>query len=281
MNASFGLAEAFAQSYPETVARWVEGFPANQLASLLADLLPEVAATLLGQGVPLLGAQALGEMEPRRAAQLADQMGLQRTVPLLRRLPAETVTAIVTELPERAAAWARRLLDYRPDQAASRMDPRAPSGSLRSTAKQALELVRAAADSALHYLYVLDPEQRLMGVVSMRELMVASDDALLQDIMIHSPERLRATDPIQSVVVHPGWRRTHALPVVDADERFLGVIRYSAFRALETELGQAHSGPVGARTAEALGELLWIGTTAIGRMTQIAVLGSRVEDEQT
>jgi hypothetical protein len=72
----------------------------------------------------------------------------------------------------------------------------------------------------------------------------------------------------------------HALPVVDAADRFLGAIRYATFRALETELGHSLSGPDPSRTANALAELLWVGTLAAVRTAETAVFGGAPISEE-
>ena len=99
----------------------------------------------------------------------------------------------------------------------------------------------------MHYVYAIDSERRLTGVVNMRELMLAPPDAPLGTILARSPEALFAHDPLEVIARHAGWKRNHALPVIDRDRRFLGALRYSTFRAIETELGR----PVSMAEAEA------------------------------
>lgn len=276
--ASVELAEAFVRAQPAAAALRAEIAAPGETAELLTMLTPDTAAALLARLIPLAAAPALAAMQPEKAASLAVRLGPQPLVPLLRRMEKAAASALLSELPAKTQELVQRLLHYRTDQAGSRMDPSAPAVSLEATAQHALELVRRAPESSLNYVYVLGEHQRLVGVVSMRELMLTRPETLVATIMTTSPQRLRADELVGSVLVHPGWRRTHALPVVDARDRFVGVIRYSAFRALEAELGQAKSGPTAGRTAEALAELVWIGTSAIGRMTQAAVLGSPRSD---
>ena len=90
----------------------------------------------------------------------------------------------------------------------------------------------------------------------MRELMLAPPEAPLGTIISRDPEVLFAHDPLPVIARHAGWKRNHALPVVDRDRRFLGALRYSTFRAIESELGQAAAGPDSDQTASALAELM-------------------------
>jgi Mg/Co/Ni transporter MgtE len=127
----------------------------------------------------------------------------------------------------------------------------------------------------LHYVYVVDDEQKLVGVCNMRELMCADPRDPVVDVMIRKPDRLVAADPLDSLVVHPGWRKVHALPVVDARGRFVGAIRYSDFRTLEAEMGLTRSSGSVVETTSALAELFSLGASAMIHLGEVAVLGGR------
>jgi Mg/Co/Ni transporter MgtE len=123
----------------------------------------------------------------------------------------------------------------------------------------------------MHYVYAIDAERRLTGVINMRELMLAPTDAPLGTVITRNPETLFAHDPLDVVARHAGWKRNHALPVVDRNRRFLGALRYSAFRAIETELGQAAAGPNVDQTASSLAELCAVGASAMTRFIGAAL----------
>jgi hypothetical protein len=61
------------------------------------------------------------------------------------------------------------------------------------------------------------------------------------------------------------------LPVIDRERRFLGALRYSTFRAIESELGQAVTGPSSDQTASALAELCALGASAMTRFIGAAL----------
>jgi magnesium transporter len=192
---------------------------------------------------------------------------------LLRRLTGEQAAAILARLPETTAKRIESLSRYRVDQAASRLDPRAPTVTPDTTAAEALEAVRRAAEGALNYVYVIKDGQRLCGVVSMRELMLAEPDAPVRSVMTENPHRVTADEPLEAAIRHPGWRKANAMPVVDTGGNFLGVIRYSQLRAIESELGKTPA----ARTTQAstaLAELFWLGGAAVARLGETAVFGS-------
>ena len=131
------------------------------------------------------------------------------------------------------------------------------------TAGQALARLRRSSRHAHHYLYVVDREERLVGVLNLRELMVTPPRQSLAGLMSRQVAQLPASADRAAILAHPGWREVHALPVVDGAGRFLGVVRHETVRLLEQESvsprGSRQVGTVGL----ALADLCWVGMAKI------------------
>lgn len=267
------LAAAFASEHAAEAARFLETEAPQEVGAWLAALPAEDAAFILERAVPTAAVAALGHMSAAAAANALARLDPVAAAALLRRLPDSARSGVLGELPPRVAERTTLLMHYGPDQAASRIDPRAPAVTPETTVEQALATVRAAADGALNYVYVVE-RQRLCGVVSMRELMLAKPETTVRNVMIDDPYSLAADDSLDAVVNHPGWRKAHAMPVVDQAGHFLGVIRYSQFRTLEAELGRTRSEAKAAGTSSALAELFWIGSTALAKIGETALFGA-------
>jgi Mg/Co/Ni transporter MgtE len=163
------------------------------------------------------------------------------------------------------------MTEYGPRRAGGRLDPRAPALPEALSVSEVFERLRAYPVGVMHYVYSIDDERRLTGVINMRELMLAPMEAPLGTLVARNPEALFAHDPLEVIARHAGWKRNHALPVIDRDRRFLGALRYSTFRAIETELGQAAAGPDADQTASALAELCAVGASAMTRFIGAAL----------
>jgi magnesium transporter len=127
--------------------------------------------------------------------------------------------------------------------------------------EEAVDRVREAAGEARYNLYVVDRDQLLVGVVNLRELLMAEPGAPLSSLMKTAVHRLSARADRPTVVSHPGWRLVHALPVVDERGRYLGAVRYRTMRRLEE--GLRNDGTEEGATARALGGLLRAGASAV------------------
>jgi Mg/Co/Ni transporter MgtE len=271
MNAEEMLVRAYAAAHPEEVARFVERLPPQDGAEVLATLPAETAAEVLSYAMPLIASSAVAKLATEDAASVLSACHPSLAAGLLFRLGNATRVRLLEGLSPARAEELRRMTDYGPRRAGGRLDPRAPAVPETLSVAEVLERLRAAPDGVMHYVYSIDSERRLTGVVNMRELMLAEPEATLASIVTRDPEALLAHDPLEVIARHAAWKRSHALPVVDRDRRLLGALRYSTFRAIETELGQAAAGPDTDRTASALAELCAVGASAMARFIGVAL----------
>ncbi len=273
MNAYDELSRRFAEDHPDRVAALVETADSRDFAEFLESLDAASAARVVNHASPGAAARALAAMQPEAASRCLRELNPRSAAALLRRVPPSERTAALDALPVKLRQQLVELLQYEPHQAGSRIDTRVPAVNKDSTVSHVLELVKQAHGGAMHYVYVVDEAHKLVGVVTMRELLCAAPEQLVSEIMLESPIHLLADDPVDAVVVHPGWRKVHALPVVDPSGRYLGAIRYSEFRLLEAEAGRSLGGPSKGQTSTALAELFWLGASAMVHLGEAAVLG--------
>ena len=124
------------------------------------------------------------------------------------------------------------------------------------------------------YLYVVDRDRKLVGVLDIRELLIAHSNELLPAVMRSNLDRVRAGAGIADMMAHPGWRDYDALPVVDEAGVFLGALRHRTLRRIETDSPSAQDGAT--ETLAALAELYFIGAGGMLRG-----LASGIEDRNS
>src|SRR5690625_8008040 len=97
------------------------------------------------------------------------------------------------KLDEKKAQEIRNLLAYTPETAGAIMTKELISIASSSTVEDVLELLRDKAPDAeiIYYLYVVDSDRKLVGVASLRDLIIASPTALIEDIMSTRSEERR------------------------------------------------------------------------------------------
>jgi len=189
-------------------------FQHQRAASTLRELPPE----LLPQVFDALGDQ--------RLAQVIARLEHDDMVEFLDWLDAERRAPVVALLPEAKRAELQRADLYPPSSAGRVMTTRLLALDEGVTAQEAIEAIRQAGDDAesILYLYVVDEKQKLRGVVPLRRLVAASPNRRCGELMVQDPVSVRAEADQEEVAQIVARYNLLAVPVVDGEDRILGVI---------------------------------------------------------
>lgn len=253
------FARAFLEAHPDEVTLLLERMPPNDVAGFLEQLPVASAVQALRRMALALGADALERLSPERAKALLTLLPVDSAAGLLRRVEADRRDSFLAGLPEETVGTLTVLLRYPEHTAGAYMDTRVLALPQQMTVGEARNRLRRAARQALYYVYVVDREQQLVGVVSLRELMLADGKQPLAEVMQRNVARIPISADHAAILAHPAWRDVHAMPVVDERDVFLGAIRYGTLRVLEAEYASARQSRSPAALALSLGELYWLG----------------------
>ena len=263
MNLDQQLLAQFATDHPAEVTGILAGMSHQEAALVLGDLAPAVAAGLLHYLPSLSAALALEQLSTEDTAAILIAVRPDIAAAILRATPSERQAAVVACFPARLQAAIANLLIYAEDTAGALMDPQVITAFEQEPVCQVLARLQRNPAHALYYLYVVADDQRLVGVVNMRELMGAQPDDSLASICTRHVASIAASATWQTVVEHPAWSSIHALPVVDTAGQFVGVLRYETARALERRQASAAQTDSGSQTASALGEVFGLGLRSV------------------
>jgi len=181
----------------------------------------------------------------------------------LRQLDPSLRGPLLAAMPRRAAETVQRMLRHAEGTAGALMDPRVAAFPHDITVENARGRLRRSPTPSAYYLYTVDRDQRLVGVLTIPELFLAERRELLGSSMRSPVQRLSADADQRAVLEHPGWGSHHALPVVDREGRLVGVIQLETVRALERDTQPATNRAAAMETAMRLGELLWIALASV------------------
>lgn len=196
------------------VALLVQWLPDDEIAAILEELPPVEAARILRTLSAPEASQLLGEMDPDDAADVVEQ------------LPRSTVDEILVRMKPDEAAEIRELSGYEPDTAGGIMTPEYVAVSKDATSAQAIAAIRQLVDEAetVNYVYVVDDERHLLGVLSLYRLLLSPDSTPVEQLMAPSTVRVRATADQETAARILTDRNLLAIPVVDDDDHLLGII---------------------------------------------------------
>jgi magnesium transporter len=212
--------------HPADVADAIEAMPHEEGADVLEALDPEDAARALSEMDVEDAHSFVEEMGPPFAAQAFEHMALDDAADLLTELPDELSQQIMAALPEGQRAELVDLMTYPPESAGGIMSPEVIALSANLSIPEAIAELRRIADETeqIYYTYVVDHQHRLVGVLSLRDLLLASPGKKLHDIMITRITSVPATMDREEVAAMLSKYGYLALPVVEEDGRLLGIV---------------------------------------------------------
>ena len=214
------------QMHPADLAEIIEDLDYKKRTDFIEDLDVEVAA------------EAFAEMELDTQLEILEHMNSQQASDILEEMPPDDAADILAELPEEKsdellnlmepeeAQEVRELMDYEEGTAGALMTTEYIALAPELTADEAIAQLRRLAHEAetIYYLYLLQEDGTLVGVVSLRELIIAEPDARLQDFMQTRVLSVAPQDPDREVAELVNKYNLLAIPVVDNDNKMLGII---------------------------------------------------------
>jgi magnesium transporter len=175
---------------------------------------PEAAHAQLDEQPDRVVAEVLGRMLPAHALRILEAFPEARRAEILLLVPES-----------RRGQW--EINAAYPDQSVGRlMMPPVATFAPQTTIRDAVEGLREAVKTAfVAYIHVTDSRERLIGVVVMRELLLADPSQTLADIMIPQPFALQATSPVADAMREAVQRHFPVYPVTDEAGRLVGLVR--------------------------------------------------------
>jgi magnesium transporter len=198
----------------DEVAVLLDTIPDAELPEILEELDPENAAAIL-------------RLQPREeAADLLEAIDPDDATDILAELPAAEAEQILQAMEPAEAAEIRELSAYPPDTAGGRMTPAFVAIAPDVRADDAITLLRRVAEEAetVYYVYVLDAEERLLGVLSLHNLVLTRPDTQVREVMFPDPIRVQARADQETAAELLTDMNLLALPVVDDEDHLLGII---------------------------------------------------------
>ena len=212
--------------HPADLATIIDQLAPRDRAGVLAVLDDEAAADAIEEMEPDTQVEVLEDLEPERAADILEEMSPDDAADLIADLSDAARDEILPLMDREEAEEVTELLGYPEDSAGGIMTTEFVTMAEDLTADQAIARLRELEPDAetIYYVYVIDAEERLRGVLSLRDLIVSPPDRPIREFMIQEPaavEVLADEDEVAQVVAHYNLL---AVPVVDAEGRLVGIV---------------------------------------------------------
>jgi len=214
------------QIHPADIAELISSLSIQEGRSLLQDLDIETAAETLSELNLDVQTDLIESMDPEKAFGIISQMEPDEAADLLAGLPQEKMRLFLEMLEPEIAEDIQKLLEHEEDTAGGLMTSDYIAYPEDTTVKEAMERFKKDAEDieTVYYIYVIDQNQKLVGVLSLRELLLAEPEAKLKDIMVTDLKTVAPDVDASVVAAAISKYDLVAIPVVDSEGILLGIV---------------------------------------------------------
>ena len=212
--------------HPADIAEIISQISHKEGASFFKGLDVETAAEALSELQPDVQAAIITGMDTDKAADIIEEMPPDEAADVLSDLPVEKAKEILEQIEKEEAEDIQELLSHEEDTAGGLMNNEFISYPPETTVKDAIDRFRKDAEEVetVYYIYVVDVNEKLLGVVSLRDLILGGPDANLSDIMETKLKTVTPdTDEVDVAEIVSKYNLV-ALPVVDTEGALLGIV---------------------------------------------------------
>lgn len=217
-------ADVVSALHPADGADVLEELDPADRAEVVEELDPKIGAEVIIELDETERADVASRLDPGSLSDFLDEMAPDDAADMLQEMEPPRAEAALAEMDE--ADEIRGLLSHHEESAGGLMVPHAITFRGSMTAAQAIDLLRRSApdEETAYYIFVTDDAERLIGVVSLRSLVVAPPSALLHTFMHHDLITADVgTDQEECARILAKYDLL-ALPIVDDDQRLVGIV---------------------------------------------------------
>jgi magnesium transporter len=218
--------KGLAELHPADLATIIDQLSRSDRVGVIAALDDEAAADAIGEMEPETQVDILEDLEPGRAADILEEMDPDEAADLVADLSDESRVEILGLMEKEEAEEVQELMTYDEDTAGGIMTTEFVAVPANLTAAQTIDRLRELEPTAetIYYVYVTDSENRLVGVLSLRDLIVAKPETVISTFMYDEPVALRTDSSQEEVTDVVARYNLLALPIVDAEGRLEGIV---------------------------------------------------------
>lgn len=212
--------------HPADVAHIISQVQTEKRAEIFSNLSDKTAAEALHELEPVLGAVLVAALDTKKALGVLEKMPVDEAADVIGDLPFEKAEELLRLMRVRKAGEIRKLLKHRDETAGGLMTTEFVTIPLNLTVEQVIARLRETAPDAetIYYLYVVDEAEHLVGILTLRRLIVTPPHTLIADIMIKEAITVSPEMNQREVADVISKYNLLAIPVVDNENKMLGIV---------------------------------------------------------
>ena len=228
MGATANLVNLLQKQHPADLAQVFGDLPdrdRHAVFNLLVERNGRLAMEALSELGPEVGALLLADRPAEEIARLVQELPSDDAAAIVDHLPEELSAAVLDLMRRKEGGDVENLLEYAEQTAGRIMNPNVFALDEEMTVGEAITALQRSRDvEMVFYLYVVDDRRHLVGVVSLRRLLLVPPDTPLKRIMTADLTSVRVDTDQEEVARQVASYNLLAIPVVDEENKLVGVI---------------------------------------------------------
>ena len=211
--------------HPADLADLLEDLDRDERVEMMTALPDEEAADVLEEAEPDVQTAVIQELPSERASDILEEMKPDEAADVLGELPEQRAQELISLMEPQAAEEVKELLQYEPETAAGKMTTEFIALPASMTVEQVIARLRETKPDSetIYYLYVVDEDGRLIGVLSIRALLTAPPETPISGLMQTDVVWVQPNDSAEDVAGALVKYDLLAVPVVE-DGRLVGIV---------------------------------------------------------
>ncbi|WP_324081752.1 magnesium transporter [Geomonas sp.] len=218
--------EQISEMHPADLAHIISRVPMKNIQTVLNSLDDETAGEAIHELEPELRSRVISELDSERASDILEEMSPDEAADVLGDLSAEKAEELLGLMDAEDAEEIQELLEHEDDSIGGMMNNSFIAIPVDITVAEALSEVRIQAPEVdtVYYAYVLDPDERPLGVVSLKELLVHDGALPVEEVMTENLKCVQIDDDPKDILEIIAKYNLIAVPVLDEDEKMVGIV---------------------------------------------------------
>lgn len=220
------ISAIFKEMFPADIAEIIEGSTKKERPVLFRLLPKNVAAEVFVEMDGETQQELIHAFSDYELHEMLDELFVDDTVSIIEEMPANVVRRIIKNCAPEMRSQINKILEYPSDSAGSMMTPEYIFLRKDMTVEQAIEVIRRTGldSETIYTCYVIEPDRTLIGVITVRELLLSANGCLISDIMNTNIIYAETKTDKEDVAKLFDKYDFLAFPVVDAEKRLVGII---------------------------------------------------------
>ncbi|MCT8975869.1 CBS domain-containing protein [Clostridium sp. CX1] len=212
--------------HPADLADILEDMDINYRKKVFESLDEDFAADILEEIEPDIQVDILENLSKEKREELLENMPNDEIADILDEVDEETAEKILFDMEKEDADEIRSLMNYEEETVGSIMNKDFISFNISITVQETIELLREIKpeDEVSHYIYIVDEQERLQGVVSLKDLLLSNPESKLREIMFENIARIKDSENVDDAIEMSVKYDLLSLPVIDDKERLCGIV---------------------------------------------------------